>query len=908
MAEEPAQPKAFSGRKRERKTQKSVLLADLVARIGITFGGIGTIVAVIAVCVFLVAVTMPLFRSAVMTEEEIVDRSWEEQSLLVRTDEYRILGWVLTADGKLRVFRADDGSVRDEHDLFPGKRITTVDFPTGKSQGAVGLDDGSIHIINVKFATSFIPDKNVPVDLRTALEDANDEKHTVNFGKGVLQRTVQGQYRQQLLTVRKVKGVELGNGGVDHVAFGPRPDGPFICALAGRKLFGIEGKEVDDFLTGERTLKFNDPIGLPFKSLSDSDVKFLGVSGSGTDIYAVWEDGKLLRLNARSLSEAKIAETGRLIEPGKTITNAGWVLANSTLVWGDSDGRVQGGFLVRIPDKKRKALRDFVLEHGLPDAQRAEGEQFTFALTKTLERQGAKLTTMAASERSRMVLCGFDDGSVKLYNVTNEGCLASLKLPETTPLQSLVFAPKEDGLMAVNESGKIFRYGMDPMYPEVTLGSLFTPVWYEGYQQPVHTWQSSAGHTGAEPKFGMMPLVFGTIKATLYAMLFGAPIALLAAIYSSEFLHPRVKAGVKPTIEMMASLPSVVLGFIAALVIAPVVENIVPASLTAFFILPIAFLMGAYIWQLLPQTTTNRLMQLRFALILIPIVLGILASALIGPWIEDLLFSGSVKAWLQYDPLNATEEQKRLFAGSTYGWMVLLLPITAMVVAFTFNRTVGALIRTHGSGFSRTQLAVIDLVKFFAGLALAILLAFVVGFAFDFLGFDPRGPWNVWGMDFSVLGTYEQRNSLIVGVFMGFAVIPIIYTIADDALGSVPEHLRSASLGAGATPWQTATRIVIPTAMSGLFSALMIGLGRAVGETMIVLMATGNTPVLELNIFNGLRTLSANIAVELPEAAKGDVHYRTLFFAALVLFAMTFLVNTVAEAVRQHFRKKAFQL
>jgi phosphate transport system permease protein len=169
----------------------------------------------------------------------------------------------------------------------------------------------------------------------------------------------------------------------------------------------------------------------------------------------------------------------------------------------------------------------------------------------------------------------------------------------------------------------------------------------------------------------------------------------------------------------------------------------------------------------------------------------------------------------------------------------------------------------------------------------------------DGLGLDPRG---------GVFDTYMQRNALIVGFVMGFAVIPIIYTLAEDALSSVPEHLRLASLATGATQWQTAIRIVVPTAMSGLFSALMIGLGRAVGETMIVLMATGNTPVMDLNVFNGFRTLSANIAVELPEAVKDSTHYRTLFLAALVLFAMTFVLNTFAELVRQRFRKRFHNL
>ena len=169
-------------------------------------------------------------------------------------------------------------------------------------------------------------------------------------------------------------------------------------------------------------------------------------------------------------------------------------------------------------------------------------------------------------------------------------------------------------------------------------------------------------------------------------------------------------------------------------------------------------------------------------------------------------------------------------------------------------------------------------------------------------------PWLIGGMDFSPVGKFSQSNALVVGYVMGFAVIPIIYTIADDALHTVPDHLRSASLGCGATPWQTAIRIVIPTAMSGLFSAMMVGLGRAVGETMIVLMAGGNSPVMTANMFEGFRTLAGNIAFELPEAAENTTHFRTLFLAGLVLFVMTFFINTIAEAVRIRFRRRAYQL
>ena len=184
-------------------------------------------------------------------------------------------------------------------------------------------------------------------------------------------------------------------------------------------------------------------------------------------------------------------------------------------------------------------------------------------------------------------------------------------------------------------------------------------------------------------------------------------------------------------------------------------------------------------------------------------------------------------------------------------------------------------------------------------MALALTLALAGAALCDAVRLDTRGV---------LFGTYVQRNALVVAVGMSFAIIPLIFTIADDALSSVPDHLRSASLGAGATPWQTAIRVIVPAAASGLFSAVMIGLGRAVGETMIVLMAAGNTPLMSWNLFNGFQTLSAAIATELPEAARGSSHYRVLFLAALALFAMTFVVNTAAEIVRLRFRRRANEL
>jgi phosphate transport system permease protein len=152
--------------------------------------------------------------------------------------------------------------------------------------------------------------------------------------------------------------------------------------------------------------------------------------------------------------------------------------------------------------------------------------------------------------------------------------------------------------------------------------------------------------------------------------------------------------------------------------------------------------------------------------------------------------------------------------------------------------------------------------------------------------------------------SYDQRNALVVGCAMGFAVIPTIFSIAEDAVFGVPKSLSDGSLALGATPWQTLLFVVLPTASPGIFSALMIGLGRAVGETMIVLMATGNTPIMDWNLFEGMRTLAANIAVEMPESEVNSSHFRILFLAALVLFLFTFVVNTGAELVRQRLREK----
>jgi phosphate transport system permease protein len=309
--------------------------------------------------------------------------------------------------------------------------------------------------------------------------------------------------------------------------------------------------------------------------------------------------------------------------------------------------------------------------------------------------------------------------------------------------------------------------------------------------------------------------------------------------------------------------------------------------LATFLAVPFLLLLGAHLWQLLPHGVALRLQGWpRLATIGVAIPLGFLLGRPLGAWIESAAFDGDLFTWLT----------DRSFGTAFGGWAVMLLPIGVLVSTLVVVRVVGPRLRAVSAGWTRGECALADLGKWLAGCAFAVAVSCALAWFVASLGADPRGP---------LVDTYIQKNALVVGFVMGFAVIPILYTLAEDSLSSVPNHLREASLGAGATQWQTAMRVVVPTAMSGLFSALMIGLGRAVGETMIVLMAAGNTPLMEWNPFNGLRTLSANLAVELPEAPQDSTHYRVLFLAALCLFAMTFVLNTLAEVVRQRFRKRS---
>ncbi|HPR64760.1 MAG TPA: ABC transporter permease subunit [Thermoanaerobaculia bacterium] len=460
------------------------------------------------------------------------------------------------------------------------------------------------------------------------------------------------------------------------------------------------------------------------------------------------------------------------------LTVMGQLIGGRGICLGGSDGSIQV-WSQASTDEGRK----FIKIHDLPSMK-------------------ASIAGFSFSNRDRSFVAWDSKGNLGLYYSTTE---QRKLLMEGTPGNQYTLNPKGN-LIAGYLNPRIF-YSIENPHPEVSLKTLFGKVWYEGYDSPQYVWQSTGGSNDFESKFSLIPLILGTLKGTLYAMIFALPLALTGALFMNQFLHPDMHRYIKPVVEIMAGLPSVIIGFLAGLWLAPLLEQILPGVLLGLLVVPLATVS----FTLLADRWIFRTGQDTFKweiLTLIPVMVVIFWICVkASPMIDHLLFQGDFRQYI-----------------------------------------------------------------------------------------------------FETLHTpYDQRNAIVVGFAMGFAVIPIIFSLAEDAFSFVPREIVAGSLALGLSRYQTATGVVLKAARSGVFSAAMIGLGRAVGETMIVLMATGNTPVLSMSPFNGFRTFSANIAVELPEAPVGGSPYRILFLTALLLLLFTLVINSVADLIRQSMKKRMGQ-
>ena len=864
--------RSFTGSARVRATDK-------VATIVISAGGLSVIAAVLGICMYLLYVTVPLLTPGKARTLETVTDSTLESAAAVLIDEYlQTAAWVRT-DGVIEHRVARSGELIDllPHPGEPGGTVATL-AADPLSGIIVSASSDELAWSRAKFAY-------------TLRNEAGDAIHAEALDDG--------RFRIGTVSFEAIGSVAIASELVHADVFEDRRR-TLVAAVdaQGRLLIWGVAKTRSLLGVGDRQA----PVVIGTTAIEPMPGAVAVCLLADGQCVVVGADGSFIRA-AIGRSDAAEVERGRLWSEAVEVTAVTKLIGSSTFVAATEDGQIGSWWVGFDPANGADVGR---LVSGPP-----------------LKGINAPVTSLAPSQRNRTILVGDANGGVRALHASSGKTVAKLDTDERVRTVSL--APKTDGFIVVTQTGYTIG-SVELGHPDVTPRSLFAPMLYEGQLEPQYVYQASGATDAAEPKLSLVPLVFGTIKATLVSMLFAAPIAVLAAIYTSEFLSKRVRRFMKPLIETMASLPSVVLGFVAAMVIAPFVADHLSVVLASFVAVPLAVLVMSGLAGLratsASETHGSALLPLwvvatgAFGVLLSVLLAGPLESSLFGPErSEVLVLAGSVEpsaegggatpiepatedAMARVGQLTAEFDRPSVaiksWLGGVYGsagtgWFVLISPLAAVVCSLVVWPV--AMRRFEGINDAAWEPLARVLVSCIAGAAAGAALASMLAHA----GIDARE---------SIVGAFTQRNTLVIGIVMGFAIIPIIYTISDDALQSVPANLRAASLGAGATRWQTTIRVVLPVAASGIFSATMIGLGRAVGETMIVLMATGNTPIMDWNIFEGLRTLSANIAVELPEAERGGTHYRLLFLCGIALFAMTFVVNTTAEIVRQRFRKR----
>lgn len=738
---------------------KKAVFFDKLSKVVIYSGGIATIISVIAILVFIFSEALPLWFGAKSEKSKDISLNQSYYSnipMLVGVDEYKEIIYTVTDSARIDFIDIKKDSIINSFSFeeVKGEKITSVSKTLFNNFIGLGTDKGKVILFQINFKTDFQEKK----------------------GRVIL---------PEVKFINLIQ-IDSSQSSIVHLSFRVKDDNSYtvVAVNSNNNLFQFNYSISRDILGEEQIITSNQRLD----KFIDSKITSIELDNFCEKLIIGTFDGNLLYISLKDENNPQLIQKIVPFE-GETIpiTKLGFIIGDQSVIVGNKAGKLAS--YMRILDDKTEYGWKLVKPH-------------------IFESHQVGISSFSASSRNKTFITGDSAGNAYLHHLTSERTLLEFS-GNKSAIKDIAYSPKGDAVVILYEDLKIALFDIDNPHPETTLKTLFGKVWYEGYAEPQYVWQSSGGTDDFEPKFSLIPLILGTLKGTLYAMFFAIPLALMGALYTSQFSHPSIKNFIKPTVEIMAALPSVVIGFIAGLWLAPLLEKIFVGVMLIFLTTPLMILLGLYLWNRLPAKITKRLKAGTELIVIIPlIIVGFLVAQWLGPILELHLLGGDYRFWIS----------------------------------------------------------------------------------------------NVFNQQ------YDQRNSIVVGFAMGFAVIPIIFTICEDALSSVPSSLTSASLALGATKWQTATRIVLPTASPGIFSAIMIGFGRAVGETMIVLMATGNTPILSFSPFNGMRTLSANIAVEIPEAPYQGTLYRILFLSASILFIFTFIINTVAEIVRQRLRKKYAQL
>ncbi len=734
-------------------------LRDIGTRLMVSTAGYGVVISLTLIFIFLFIEVAPLLRSANMGEPvsystATQSQAGDAQTLYLAKERYQEAAVRFLSDGQVVFFEPTKGDLLSVDQIdTDGAKITAFGHGEPRTQMAVvGLSDGRMVMVKHHYEITYPDDvRKVTPNLRYPMGPAPQVMDD------------QGQPLSQI-------AIQEGERGITVVAV-TADDRMLLKRFSARR----------SFLTGE-TEYTESQVELP---APPATIRALLLDITQENLLVVDETNGMHYYDVSNPSQSALLDSASLLSPaqqreGVDVSAVSYLLGTVSVIVGRTDGSLSQYMLVR--DANNIGRIEYV---------------------RSFEDHPGAITSIFPEFARKGFVVGDDAGHFGVHFGTSTNTLLIESVLDG-PLEKVAVAPRNDGVLYTDAEGVIHYRTLQNDHPEASIQSLWRKVWYEGRSAPDYVWQSSSATDEFEPKFSLMPLTLGTLKAAFYAMLFAMPLAIFGAVYTAYFMHPTIRGWVKPVIEVMEALPTVILGFLAGLWFAPFVENHLPAVFSIALVLPLVMLLTAFGWKLLPSTLRHRVPPGWEAVILVPaIVFAVWACVSLSPSVEVAFFNGSMRQWF-------------------------------------------------------TDVGI----------------------------------------------TYDQRNAMVVGIAMGFAVIPTIFSIAEDAVFNVPKHLTQGSLALGATPWQTMLGVVLLTASPGIFSAVMIGFGRAVGETMIVLMATGNSPVMNFNIFEGMRTLSANIAVEMPEAAVGGTHYRILFLAALVLFGFTFVLNTIAEVVRQRLRTR----
>ncbi len=733
--------------------QKWRLVKDSLVRYGVVVGGLSIIVAIVLIFFYLLYVVLPLFASAKATSliEYSIPEKMLGKTVLLETEEQNEVAARFTDAGQVVFFEAATGKTILTQGIAIPEGIHITSFAQGSdiSQGGVayGLSDGKAIVVKHQYKVTYPNNKRL---ITPSLDYPLGEQPLV---------------------------IDEAGFPLEKIAVKVESDKTILVAKIADKVHLVSFVQEKSLFANEATITRTSAV----LDASAKTIVDLLIDKDDNQLYLMDNEGLLSAYDIRDKAAPKLRHQQNVIEAGQTVTSLTFLNGDISLLVGDSSGLVSQWAQVKN-----------------------ELKQLAFKKIRSFKVSDKAVVAVESEQRRKGFMAVDAAGTVGLYNSTAERQLIKEHIGTSSPIAA-VLSPRSNRLLLETGDEKIHVWNVDNEHPEVSIKSLWQKVWYESYPKPSYIWQSSSASNDFEPKYSLVPLVFGTLKAAFYAMLVAMPLALMGAIYTAYFMAPQMRQVVKPAIELMGALPTVILGFLAGLWLAPFIEKHLAGLFLSLISLPIAVLLFAFLWQFLPKTLRQKTPEGWDAAILMPVIVTVswLAFTVSVP-LEAFLFHGSLRDWLS----------------------------------------------------------------------------------------------NEFGIG------YDQRNALIVGIAMGFAVIPTIFSIAEDAIFSVPKHLTVGSLALGATTWQTMTKVVLLTASPGIFSAVMIGLGRAVGETMIVLMATGNTPVMDFSVFQGLRTLAANVAVEMPESEVDSTHYRVLFLTALVLFIFTFVFNTLAEVIRQRLREK----